>query len=385
LNLQLQGWLHYPQSFALVTGNHLLDLEERSNVQASFLEWPAPPEKFLKRGRVWARTDAMWGADIRARFARIENRAAQTPEYILRVAFPYDFKRVSGTQTSIFAVTENGGLGSGMISGGKPLKDSLPPDVRLITPSMWSAEGLVKSGALDSQISIVPHGVDTRVFKPFSNTEEREAARERLGWSNRFVVLNVSALSRRKGAEILMWAFGHLASRHDDVLLVLKGTDAVYASRSSVTRLGSRLTERARETIAPRVRYLGATLSDEEMAMHYAAADVLAAPYHAEGFNMPVLEAMACGLPVICTGGGPTDEFATGDGVWMTPSQPGPGEKKDSLWLYPDVDTFSDQLETAYGSESFASAARQSSPAIVREAYTWTKVTDRLLQVLEQG
>ena len=57
-------------------------------------------------------------------------------------------------------------------------------------------------------------------------------------------------------------------------------------------------------------------LSGEEMAALYRACDVLVHPYRGEGFAMPVLEAMACGLPVLVTGGGPTDEFCPPDAGW---------------------------------------------------------------------
>ena len=44
--------------------------------------------------------------------------------------------------------------------------------------------------------------------------------------------------------------------------------------------------------------YTGGTYSCDKMADLYRAADVYAAPYRAEGFNLPVLEAAACGVPV---------------------------------------------------------------------------------------
>src|SRR6202035_957998 len=51
--------------------------------------------------------------------------------------------------------------------------------------------------------------------------------------------------------------------------------------------------------------------SMKAMAEMYQLADAYVSPYRAEGFNMPVLEAAACGLPVICTAGGSTDDFVT--------------------------------------------------------------------------
>ena len=45
------------------------------------------------------------------------------------------------------------------------------------------------------------------------------------------------------------------------------------------------------------------------MAEVYQAADAYVTPYRAEGFNIPALEAAACGLLVVASAGGPTDEF----------------------------------------------------------------------------
>ena len=67
--------------------------------------------------------------------------------------------------------------------------------------------------------------------------------------------------------------------------------------------------------------HLDADLADAEMAALYRACDVLVHPYRGEGFAMPVLEAMASGLPVIHTAGGPTDEFCPPQAGWRIRAQ----------------------------------------------------------------
>jgi glycosyl transferase family 1 len=86
----------------------------------------------------------------------------------------------------------------------------------------------------------------------------------------------------------------------------------------SVYRSGDREAVRdwVEEERLPRLVHLDDEISGDEMAALYRACDVLVHPYRGEGFGMPVLEAMACGLPVIVTGGGPTDEFCPDEACW---------------------------------------------------------------------
>ena len=65
--------------------------------------------------------------------------------------------------------------------------------------------------------------------------------------------------------------------------------------------------------IEGRINYYGGIWLAGRMAELYQVADAYVTPYACEGFNLPALEAAACGLPLICTRGGPTDEFTTAD------------------------------------------------------------------------
>ena len=82
----------------------------------------------------------------------------------------------------------------------------------------------------------------------------------------------------------------------------------------------------------PRLRWTGcasgaipsststATLSEAEMAGLYSACDCLVHPFRGEGFGLPVVEAMACGLPVIVTGAGPALDYATDETAFLIPA-----------------------------------------------------------------
>ena len=101
-------------------------------------------------------------------------------------------------------------------------------------------------------------------------------------------VLAVGALHRRKGLDVLLRALAELP----DVAAVVAGPDAGE---------GPALARLAADTgVADRVHFPGA-VTDGELAWLYQSAAVLAFPSRAEGFGLPVLEAMDNGLPVVAS------------------------------------------------------------------------------------
>ena len=125
----------------------------------------------------------------------------------------------------------------------------------------------------------------------------------------------------RKGIDVLLAAFEEAFAGRDDVLLVVKdvGAGTFYSGMN----VGDEL--RRREAAGANVRVLSDDLDDEGLAALYRGADVLVHPYRGEGFAMPVLEAMACGRPVLVTGGGPTDEFCPPEASLAHPGAPRAG------------------------------------------------------------
>jgi glycosyltransferase involved in cell wall biosynthesis len=74
-------------------------------------------------------------------------------------------------------------------------------------------------------------------------------------------------------------------------------------------------------------------LTSSELAGIYTAADCLVQPYRGEGFCLPALEAMACGVPVMVTNGGPTDDFVDDTVGWRLPAQKQPfGDGRIGPW-----------------------------------------------------
>ena len=181
----------------------------------------------------------------------------------------------------------------------------------------WVPSPLVRHMYLDSGIApekvrVVPNGVDAKKFRPGVKPLALKTRKK-------FKFLFVGGTIFRKGPDILLEAFSKTFTAADDVCLVIKdfGGDSFYQGQTAEAAIRAI----QQNPSAPEILYLKDELSSEQMPALYAACDCFVLPYRGEGFGMPVLEAMACGLPVIVTAGGATESFVGSDAGWKIPSR----------------------------------------------------------------
>jgi len=143
-----------------------------------------------------------------------------------------------------------------------------------------------------STVVAVHHGVDHDRFFPSAQRDETRArVHEQLGIDGRYV-LYVSNHQRKKNTERLVEAFADVAAGDPSVVLVLtgRGGRSFHLVEELIAKHG----------LAERVRVLG-HVPDDDLPDLYRAAAVFALPSLHEGFGIPVLEAMACGTPVLAS------------------------------------------------------------------------------------
>lgn len=124
---------------------------------------------------------------------------------------------------------------------------------------------------------VVHHGVDPR-FQPVPDAPSIIGHR---------YILFVGNRDQYKDAPLLISAFTRVASTHPDLHLLFVGGGSL--SKEEISQVPADL----------RVRVHQRTVPDAQMPTVYSAAELLVFPSHFEGFGMPILEAMACGTPVI--------------------------------------------------------------------------------------
>jgi glycosyltransferase involved in cell wall biosynthesis len=242
----------------------------------------------------------------------------------------------------------------------------------LWVPSAFVRDMYVSSGVDADRVHVVPNGVDLEAYAPEGPALDLGAP----AGATRF--LFVGGAIGRKGIDVLLSAWREAFAGRDDVALVVKdfGADGVYrgGDRTDLERLAAE---------DPRVTHLTRTLTDNEVAALYRAADVLVHPYRGEGFAMPVLEAMACGVPAIVTAGGPTDEFCPEDAGWRIPSRRAliPGREISGMplagegWmLEPDRDALVALLREAADAGADERARRGAAARAAAESLGWDSV-----------
>jgi phosphatidylinositol alpha-1,6-mannosyltransferase len=152
----------------------------------------------------------------------------------------------------------------------------------------------------EGKLRLMYPGVDVERFVPAERDVE---ARARLGWGNRKVVLTVGRLQKRKGHDMLIRALPEIRRSVPDVLYAIVGDGD---ERKSLERLVVEL------GLAEFVQFRGET-SDEELIRCYQQCDLFVLPNRDvngdfEGFGMVLLEAQACGKPVVAGASGGTAE-----------------------------------------------------------------------------
>jgi len=165
-----------------------------------------------------------------------------------------------------------------------------------------------------ARVFVTPFAASREVFHPEPDAERVRATLQRHGIPGRGYVLSVCTLEPRKNLARLVRAFFALveAERLDDVRLVLTGP-AGWKSHDFYDSLGAR--PRLRDRII-----LTGFIPDAELSALYSGAGLFVYPSLYEGFGLPALEAMQCGVPVVTSRTSSLPEVVGTDAITVDPT-----------------------------------------------------------------
>lgn len=232
-----------------------------------------------------------------------------------------------------------------------------------VSPALVTAA--VSGGAPAAKVRLVPNGIDTTRFAP-AGPSERADLRRRLGLPDgRPVVAFVGFFSADKQPRVLFDAWLRLRRAHglDATLLFVGATTSAYFEVDP--SIAERVRDDARrEGVEDRVVFAGVT---HDVPSYLRAADVFALPSRREGLPVALLEAMACGVPVVASHlPGATDAIID-DGVNGLLVEPG------------DVPAMAEAIASVVRDPARAAALGAAARATVRDRYADTGVADRWL------
>jgi mannosylfructose-phosphate synthase len=216
-------------------------------------------------------------------------------------------------------------------------------------------------GFESDRLVVIPPGVDVRRFRP--DPPETAPDIETPG----SYVFALSRIDSNKGLDFLIKAFERVRARSDAQLVIGGGSKDPKAHEIKVKRDLALLVESL--GLGDRVTFTG-YIPDEHLDTYYRNARVFVLPSKYEPFGMTVLEAMACGTPVVATGHGGLRHVLTNgkDGLLVDPSNP---------------DELSTAILEVLSNAPLARRLRQAGIDLVADRFSWRSIAQRTLSFYE--
>ncbi|MBV8424214.1 MAG: glycosyltransferase, partial [Candidatus Eremiobacteraeota bacterium] len=306
---------------------------------------------------------------------RRNKRFLPEPQITIRHRWPAVFPRTRGSAYVHMQPWEFGSLPAPWAKQVKEVAD----DVWCY--STFIADMYVRAGMPRERVHVVPLGFDPEVFKP-GPAPLSATLRDRVAF------LYVGDTIARKGIDVVVNAYITSFRTSDNVVLIVK--DFGGKDPGSDTRLRDSVASLGERRDIPPVLYIDTFYTDNALADLYRAATALVAPYRGEGFGLPILEAMACGVATIATKGGASDDFTTKDTTIHVNAKPvtlgrsyGGFELVDEAFLLEPVeDEVAQAMRRVYERPNVAKTMGAKA-AEVAQNWTWAKGAERALARLQ--
>lgn len=247
---------------------------------------------------------------------------------------------------------------------------------RVIAPSEHTKKACL-NGGVKTPIDVVPHGVNTKVFNPQAKPifEDKD--------SFTFVWCKGWALGEkdRSALDVFLRAFSEEFKEEEKVRALVK-INAAYAQKNYALEIQKlNLNKNARNKILINTAFL----PEQEMAGIYTSGNVFVSVSRGDAFDLPCLEAMACGLPVIYSTHNGHEDYAKGwpleKGRLIKPGDPNP-LYEECQWWETDQKELQEVMRKAYDGQL---DYKQTDIVLVASHYTWKKSAENLLESIKKA
>jgi glycosyltransferase involved in cell wall biosynthesis len=161
------------------------------------------------------------------------------------------------------------------------------------------------------KVTVLYSGVHER-FRPVTDEQQLAAVRRHYSFADAPYILAVGTVQPRKNYQMLIRAFQPIAQMYPHNLVIVGGQGWLVEEM---------MAEVGRQGLDGRVHFAG-FVADEVLPALYSGADLFVFPSLYEGFGLPLLEAMGCGVPVISANNSSLPEVAGPAAVLLSPHEP---------------------------------------------------------------
>ncbi|RBP50997.1 glycosyltransferase [Arenicella xantha] len=243
-------------------------------------------------------------------------------------------------------------------------------------PSQFAKEAYLSCG-LTKPIYKIPLGIDTDIFRPDGNFIDSP--------NDDYVFLSLFEWGERKEPELILKTFNATFSADEDVRLVAKimNTDPSINLRERIANLEL-------DPNGGRIDFIvNREFAREDLPTLYRSSDCFLSPSKGEGWNMPLMEAMACGLPCIATDWSAQTEFfnsSNGFPIEVTCLEPAKAKcpyYEGFYWAKPDKEHFRYLMRQVFENREDAAKIGTIAAIDVAKNWTWDSAAHKIRQRLD--
>ena len=221
-------------------------------------------------------------------------------------------------------------------------------------------QSLAKGFATSARTEVINLGLPPEKFVSLPNKGTFRARHPEL--ASKRLIMYLGRISYSKGLDLLATAFGLLAKRHSDAHLLLIGPDY-----EGYGKLVSRVL--SEQGVEERATFMG-MVTEEEKLSALVDADVFVLTSYTEGFGLAMLEAMACGAPVVLSDQASlAPELAAADAVLTTELRP---------------EAIAEAVERVLSDDAEAERLTRNGRVLVAKRFTWPALAGKFLDLYQE-
>ncbi|MCF6288994.1 MAG: glycosyltransferase [Proteobacteria bacterium] len=240
-------------------------------------------------------------------------------------------------------------------------------------PSEFNKQTMLDSG-LKRPIYKIPLGVDCNYFNPQIKSLKNK--------NKDYVFFTNIEWGERKNPQMQLQQFNKTFKASDDVCLIAK-----LNNRDPSINLQQEIKNLKLQTVGGRIYFIINRIFDfYQLPLLYRSIDCYITAGRGEGWDMPLMEAMACGLPTIATNWGAHQEFATAENCYLLditgtiPAQAKCPYYAGFNWANPDANHFSELLLNIYNNQATATKKGMLAAKQMQQNWSWENTASKIIE-----